>query len=340
MRRVVMAGLAGLMVLLAAAQVEAGRCRLLCGGCADPCLSSRCGGCVTGADACSLRCEAIDTGPLPALQIVMVPEYMTEKRSICCTEYKEEQRTRPVTVYKSVPVVEEVPCTYTVMVPTPEKRVVMRNQVNVVPVPKTRTVTHCVPVVKTMLVDKDYGHWESRVVDAGCGGYAECAPAACAPAACAPAACAPAANAACRKAWVPNIVKEEVTVVEEQYQTQQIQYLAYEQCVEQVPYECLSVCYRPETRTGTMKVVKYVDQPCTRTRVNVQYQDEVRTRTKKVLTFAGEVRKETYPVIRYQPEKRTKEVSYTVNVPQQQEKKYTVTRYDCVPETKLETYTD
>jgi len=409
MRRVVMAGLAGLLVLLAAAQVEAGRCRLLCGGCTDPCLSSRCGGCVTGADACSLRCEAIDTGPLPALQIVMVPEYMTEKRSICCTEYKEEQRTRPVTVYKSVPVteervcietvyvpttetktveytvpipiqeektreykttvpvwteqeeqytvqvpvlvevpetymvkvpvVEEVPCTYTVMVPTPEKRVVMRNQVNVVPVPKTRTVTHCVPVVKTMLVDKDYGHWESRVVDAGCSGYAECAPAACAPAACAPAACAPAAKAACRKVWVPNIVKEEVTVVEEQYQTQQIQYLAYEQCVEQVPYECLSVCYRPETRTGTMKVVKYVDQPCTRTRVNVQYKDEVRTRTKKVLTFAEEVRKETYPVIRYQPEKRTKEVSYTVNVPQQQEKKYTVTRYDCVPETKLETYT-
>lgn len=408
MRRNITHGIVFLLVLVTASEVSAGRYHRRCGGCSDPCVTTSCGGCTTTV---APRCERLDVGPSTAMKIVMVPEYTTETRSVCCTEYKEEQRTRPVTVCKTVPVTEErvrvkttyVPTTetktieyqvtvpikeektveytttvpvwteeevqytvkvpvlvdveenytvtvpvledvefqYTVQVPYPEKRTVMRTVNNVVPVTRTRTISHCVPVVKTMLVNKDYGHWENQVSEVscstssyascggcrGCGGCARCG------------GCTPVARTVCRKVWVPNCVQEEVTVVEHRQQTQEVRYLAYEQRCEQVPYECTSVCYRPETRTATKKAVKYVTETRSRTRKDVQYQDEVRTHPKKVLTFNEEKRTETYPVIRYEQQTKTKEVSYTVQVPQQEVETYTVTRQDRVSEKQLETYT-
>ena len=401
MRRVTIVGLASLLMLVTAAEAQASRCRRMCGGCSDPCISSSCGGCLCGR-ACAPKCQPLDVGPVKAMKIVMVPEYVTEKCSVCCTECREEERTRPVTVYKSVPVeeervcletvyvpktetktveytvsvpvkemktkeykttvpvwteeeekytvkvpeivevtetytvkvpvVEEVECEYTVMVPQAEKRTVMRNVCNVVPVEKTRTLKHCVPILATKLVDRDYGHWETKVVEADCCGAGRCC------SGCGRCCCA-GPKVACKRVWVPNVVKEEVTCVKEQYQTQEVKYLAYESSPEQVPYECVSICYKPEKRKGTRKVVKYTNETRTRKRPDVQYKDEVRTRTKKVLSFREETRTETYPVIRHDKETRTKEVSYTVKVPEQREKKYTVTRYDCVPEKKLEKYT-
>ena len=411
MRAIITNGIIFLLVMLTASDVSAGRrYRRGCGGCSDPCITTSCGGCVTTA---APRCEPLDVGPCTAMKIVMVPEYTTETRSVCSTEYKEEQRTRPVTACRTepvteervktktvyvpqtetktieytvtvpikeektveytttvpvwseeevqytvkvpvlvdveeeytvqVPVLEDVQFNYVVHVPSPETRTVMRTVNNVVPVTKTRTISHCVPSVKTMLVNKDYGHWESQVSEvscssaryAGCGRYRGCGE--CDHARCG--GCAPATRTVCRKVWVPNCVQEEVTVVEQRQQLQEVRYLAYEQHSEQVPYECTSICYKPETRTATKKVVKYVPETRSRTRKDVQYQDEVRTHPKKVLAFKEETRTETYPVIRYEQQKKTKEISYTVQVPKQEVETYTVTRHDRVEEKKLETYT-
>lgn len=404
MRRIVVAVLASFAVLLSTAHLAAAGCGVGCGGCSDPCVRSQCGGCTTCGE-CVPCCERLDTGPVELMRVILEPKYDVVKRSICCTEYKEERRVRPVTVRKSVPIeeekicletvyvpktetkvieytvsvpikeektreytttvpkwteveeqytvnvpelvqveetynvkvptVEEVPCEYTVMVPSPQKRVVMQTVTNAVPVEKTRTIRHCVPVVTTKMVEKDYGHWETRVVQAPCcgSGYTGCggcgAASRCGP-------CQPATKTVCKKVWCPNIVKEEVQCVTAKYQTQELKYLAYEQTCEQVPHECVSICYKPEKRAGTKKVVKYVEQPRKRTRTDVQYHEETRTRVKKVLSFEEVTKTETYPVIRYEQQTRTKEVSYTVKVPEQRVKKYTATRFDCVSESKLE----
>lgn len=409
MKVVVTYGITALLVLFMASETSAGRYRRSCGGCSDPCVTTSCGGCVTTTPA--RRCEPLDVGPCTAMKIVMVPEYTTETRSVCGTEYREEERTRPVTVCRTepvteerarvkttyvpqtetktieytvmvpikeektveytttvpvwseeevqytvkvpvlvdveesytvkVPVLEDVEFNYTVQVPYPEKRTVMRTVNNVVPVTRTRTISHCVPLVKTMLVNKDYGHWETQVSEVSCGSrtYANCGRyrrcgdcGRCG-------GCTSATRTVCRKVWVPNCVQEEVTVVEQRQQTQEVRYLAYEQRSEQVPYECTSICYKPETRTATKKVVKYATETHTRTRKDVQYQDEVRTHPKKVLTFTEEKRTETYPVIRYEPQTHTKEVSYTVQVPHQEVETHTVTRQDRVEDKQLETYT-
>jgi hypothetical protein len=57
------------------------------------------------------------------MQVVLVPTYVTEKRSICATEFRDEQRQRVVTGYKTINV--------------PEERV----RVTTVPVSKTETKT-------------------------------------------------------------------------------------------------------------------------------------------------------------------------------------------------------
>ena len=143
----------------------------------------------------------------------------------------------------------------------------------------------------------------------------------------------------CRQVWVPNVIKEEVSEVVPQEQTAEVQYMVYEQHYNTVPYECVCIEYRPETRTGTKKEVVYQKEVRTRPRTIVEYQNESRTRPKKVLTFKEEERTETYPVVNYKPEKRTKEVSYTICVPETRTENYTVTRCDQVPENKIETYT-
>jgi len=399
MRRVVLAVIVSLATVLTAADAHARRCGDPCGGCSDPCAAFSDSGC----DDCGpsvARNGLLDTGCVEELRVVLCPQYDVVKRSICCTEYKEEQRTRPVTVRKSVPVeeqkicvetffvpktetktieytvsvpvqeeqtktvtttvpvwkevteeytvktpelvqveetytvkvpvVEEVPCEYTVMVPTATKQTVLRTVTNAVPVEKTKTVEHCVPVVKTKMVKRDCGRWQTQLVPvdgsgAECGGCGDGG--------------AAATRTRCRAVWVPNIVYEEVTCVENQIETQEVKYLTYEQTCEQVSHECISICYCPEVRTGTKQVVKYVDEPRTRMRTEVRYRDEVRTRTKKVLSYEEQTRTETFPVIRYVPEVRTKEVCYTVKTPQQRTKTYTTTRFDCVEETKLEEYT-
>jgi len=131
MARIVIVLACGLMSLVATAQVEAGCRRVYCGGCSDPCVTSGCGGCVTysvsrgigcGAGsgyvaASQPRCIPLDVAPSTGLKIVLVPEYVTEMRSVCSTEYKEENRSRVRAVSRAVPVTEDRVSFQTVFVP-------------------------------------------------------------------------------------------------------------------------------------------------------------------------------------------------------------------------------
>ncbi len=381
-----------------------------CGGCSDTCMSY--------SPASSPTCAApapvcLDTGPQTQMHVVLVPTYVTEKQSVCTTEYREEQRQRVVPGYKtvnvseervrvtmipvsktetktieytvqvpvqstqtktykmkvpvwteeqekytvqvpvlkeiqeqycvSVPVLQEVPFTYCVNVPYPVTNTVNKTVSTAVPVMKTRTVSYCVPTTKTKTVSVDRGHWENRVeqvpsgpVQAPSKGAAVQAPSKGSekqvPG-------AGGGEVVCRQVWVPNVIQEEVSETVPQQQTAEVQYLCYEQQYNTVPYECVCIEYRPETRTGTKKEVVYQKEVRTRPRTIVEYQPENRTRPKKVLSFKEEERTETYPVVTYKPEKRTKEVSYTVCVPESRTENYTVTRCDQVPENKIENYT-
>ncbi len=150
---------------------------------------------------------------------------------------------------------------------------------------------------------------------------------------------APTTTTVTRRVWVPNVVTEEVPVVENVLQSQEIAYTAFEQQTTEVPYECVTVVYVPEQRTGTRKVVDYVDETRTRTRKVVQYHDETRVRSRKELTYKQQVRDQKVPFVSYTTEKRTKEVSFTVNVPETQVEPVTTTRFDTVQEEVTEQYT-
>lgn len=142
-----------------------------------------------------------------------------------------------------------------------------------------------------------------------------------------------------RRVWVPNVVTEEVPVVENVSQAQEVTYTAFEQQTEQVPYECTYIVYAPEQRTGTRQVVDYVNETRTRNRKVVQYTEETRTRTRKELSYKEETRTETVPFVTYSTEKKTKEVSYTVSVPETKLEPVTTTRFDTVNEEVTEEYT-
>lgn len=150
----------------------------------------------------------------------------------------------------------------------------------------------------------------------------------------------PSTQMVARQVWVPNVVTEDVSVVENVPQSQEITYTVYEQRSEQVPYEATSVSYRPEPRTGTRKVVNYVPEKRTRTRKVVSYQDETRTRTLRQASYEQKTRTDTIPVVSYTTEKRTKDVTYTVNVPETQVEPFTATRYETVEEVVNEQYTE
>jgi YTV len=192
-------------------------------------------------------------------------------------------------------------------------------------------------------------------VATSCGGCSSCAPACGAEASgCGSVAggcgsdagsCGAAAPAGCgtttvtRKVWVPNMVTEQVPVVTSTTQKDVVSYTVFEQQTEQVPYQCTTIVYKPEVRTGTKQVVDYVSETRSRTRKQVEYKDETRTRTRKELSYNTVTKTETFPVVTYNNEKRTKEVSFTYNVPEVTQEAYDVTRYDSVCEDQVEEYT-
>lgn len=150
---------------------------------------------------------------------------------------------------------------------------------------------------------------------------------------------APSVRTVSRQVWVPNVVTEEVPVVESTTQSEEIAYTVYEQKSEQIPYESTYIVNRPEQRKATRKIVDYRDEARERTRKAVKYVDETRTRTRKELVYKTETKQESYPVVNYKTEKKTKEISFTVNIPEQIVEPYQSVRYDQVAEDVVEEYT-
>ncbi len=142
-----------------------------------------------------------------------------------------------------------------------------------------------------------------------------------------------------RKVWVPNMVTEDVAVMSTSMQKDIVSYTVYEQQTEQVPYQCTTIAYKSEERSGTKQVVDYVSETRSRTRKQAQYNDETRTRTRKELSYETVTKTETYPVVTYTTETRTKDVSYSFSVPEVTQESYEVTRQDTVCEDVVEEYT-
>ncbi len=161
MRKVILTAVCLAATFIFVSQADAGRLRLFrFGGCADPCVSSRCGDC--------RQCDPLDPGPMQAMKIVLIPKYVTENRAVCVTEYHKETRQRSYTVYKTIPVEEERIATsiewvpkketktieYSVMVPS--RTNLTREFVKTVPVWSEERVAYDVkiPVLKT--IDEKY----------------------------------------------------------------------------------------------------------------------------------------------------------------------------------------
>lgn len=143
---------------------------------------------------------------------------------------------------------------------------------------------------------------------------------------------------ASRQVWVPNIVTEEVSVIEYEVIPEELPYTVFEQKTEQIPVEVSCLVMRPENRTGTRKVVDYRPETRTRMRKQVEYVDETRVRTRKELTYKQETKPLSYPVVNYRTEKRTKEVTFTTQVAETRVEPFTATRYDQVAEDAIEEY--
>ena len=87
-----------------------------------------------GAQASFLRTRAVDCGveahatvdecgPRMVERTVMVPQWVTERRTINVTRSRPEERERIVTVYRCVPETRQVTREFTVMVPETRTRV-------------------------------------------------------------------------------------------------------------------------------------------------------------------------------------------------------------------------
>ncbi len=79
--------------------------------------------CVNPGQACAQPC-ASDCSPPPQSCTIMVPQVVTEQRTMTVTRYREETRERVVQTYRDVPVTKNVEEEYTVMVPQTRTRTI------------------------------------------------------------------------------------------------------------------------------------------------------------------------------------------------------------------------
>ncbi len=215
------------------------------GGCADaPCAS---GGCAQAP--CQPAYQTVE-------KTIMVPEMVSENRTIDVVECQAEQQQytystcRPVTEKHNVeytytvasyetktrevnytvckPVMTTQQQTYTVMVPHTEVQ------------KGTRPVCKMVEVTKTRTVCEDHGSWKQVPQT-----YTYCC-----------CGCVQTCTRMCN-VWEPKIESREV------------QYTVCEPTVEQVPYEYNVTVCKPETHSRDVQICNYVQEPQTRTE---QYQ--------------------------------------------------------------------
>jgi hypothetical protein len=216
---------------------------------------------------------------------IYVSQMVPQTRIVNVTQYHNEVRQRNVTFHRRVPETKAVVENYTVMVPQKQTRTqnytvnkqvwqdVQQNYVVRVPHQEvrqaTRTVCTPVQVQKMRTVCRDQGYWETVTMKVpcgppvracgGCGGCTSC--------------CVPQYKTVCRQVWRPNIVTEQVPVTVWQNQ------------ISQQPYQYTQTVYRPETRTRTMRVCKYVPETHTRQVNYVSYVPTKQSRTRNVTTY-------------------------------------------------------
>jgi hypothetical protein len=100
-----------------------------CGGCASPCGNSYSAGCGGATSSCGGGVHYVQ-------KTIYVPQWSTETRTVTCTEYRNEVRTRTYNVARQVPRTKQV--TDTITVYNTEKR--SREEAYSVRTPITRTV--------------------------------------------------------------------------------------------------------------------------------------------------------------------------------------------------------
>lgn len=291
------------------------------------------GGCAPECDAAP--CEAAapcEPAPAPKMveRTIMVPQTVTENRTVKCTEYTNETREKKITVMNRVPKTQTVTREYTVLVPKTETRTVSYQVCKPVMKQETETYNVCVPhtetkngvrkvckqvsVPKTRKVTVDQGHWETAapapVAEAGCGSPAPCNSGCghrhrrgCGGCGDCGSGCAP---VACRH-WVPNLVEKEVA------------YTACEVVTEDVPYTYNVVTMKSETSTRTVNRCHHVMETLTK---EVPY-----------TTCVAEKKSKTFEVQTFECVPAEKTVSYTVCVPHQVEKQVQVQVVKMVPKT-------
>jgi hypothetical protein len=179
---------------------------------------------------------------------IMMPEMVTEMRTITVCDWRAEQRQETYMACRMVPETREVPYEYTV--PTYETRTrefvysVFKpvlssfNRDYTVMVPYTekrqgvRSECRMVPVEMTCTVCEDHGAWRQMFQHDGCGCCGSC-------------------SRACRT-WIPKL------------QPREIKYTVMRPEMHDVPYEYEVTLCHPEKRTETVQVCNYVAQPQTR----------------------------------------------------------------------------
>ena len=159
-----------------------------------------------------------------------------------------------------------------------------------------RTVTKCVPVVRTRDICVDAGCWQERVSKPVCKKCGPCGPAV--------------AVATCKcRVWVPKLVHKQECCTVNTIQTVQL------------PYEYEVKCERPEVRTKIEKV-------CTTMPTEEQY-------SYLVQLTRHEIRTRFVEVCKMVPEVRTRTVSETICVPRQKIETYTETVVRRVAEKRI-----
>ncbi len=94
--------------------------------------------------------KGVDATPQYVEKTVCEPQWVTEKRTITCTQYVPEIREKVVTVYRSVPETHQVTRNYTVMVPEQRTRTVAYTTYRPVYDVVERQYQVCVPVYSTV----------------------------------------------------------------------------------------------------------------------------------------------------------------------------------------------
>src|SRR5262245_11609494 len=114
--------LAVAVVAMSAPAAQAGRPAQQRCGCSDPYVAYTSN--ITPTPMASATQRDCLTGAWTELQVVLVPTTVTEKRTVCSTGYKEEERSRVITGYKMVPITEERVRLTTVSTPRTETKMI------------------------------------------------------------------------------------------------------------------------------------------------------------------------------------------------------------------------